>query len=113
MSLLKLDSEREKQARLLEIEQEEKLKTERANGSDTLAFLSFFAIAGLCVGYYMSDSRQTSTQIPTMIGTAIALILFSGVISLIALWLTGKWKLVFALVYCVLAGLSIASVILK
>jgi hypothetical protein len=107
MSFLKLDSEREKHERLAEIEHEEQTKTARANGSDTSAFLSLFAFVGLCVGYYVADERQMS--IPTIIGTAIGLFLFSGLVALLFNWLIGKWKLAFAITFCLLAISSITS----
>jgi hypothetical protein len=53
----------------------------------------FFVIAGLFVGYFMSNERDVTMRISPIIGTAIALFLFSGVVSLFSVWLAAKGKL--------------------
>jgi len=109
MSFLKLDSDREKREKLAEIERGEQEESEQEKKSDNIAYFALFIIVGLFVGYFLSDSRQTGTQIPTMIGTTTGLFLLSGLVALLLNWLTGKWKLAFAITFCLLAVASITS----
>lgn len=104
MSFLNLDEERARKEEESRIAQQPQILAEDEAKSDAVSLIVICGIVGLLVGYNTDpDKLFTPAKLGATVGTAIALLLFSGIAAFISNKIFGKWKLVFIIVFALLA----------